>query len=111
MIVSVFAFFYLRSIFDKTICHAWTYIARTYPHIIIPPSSSPPQVRELKREANVMRKELEIAKQKLHDSERVRVLEGEEHLRHATDTEEWLRSELWSKERKCRELEEVPNTT
>lgn len=57
-----------------------------------------------------MRKELEIAKQKLHDSERVRVLEGEEHLRHATDTEEWLRSELWSKERKCRELEEVPNT-
>ncbi|XP_019848753.1 PREDICTED: uncharacterized protein LOC105316736 isoform X2 [Amphimedon queenslandica] len=73
----------------------------------LPPGMTRADVRELKREANVLKKELDITKQKLRDAERVRVLEGEDHLKHIADNEEWLRSELWNKERKCRELEET----
>lgn len=65
------------------------------------------QALEYKRESNVLREELNVTQQKLRDAERVRRSEEETHFKRISDTEEWLRSELWGSERKKRELEEV----
>lgn len=60
-----------------------------------------------KRDTIALKAELDTTQKKLRDVERVRRNEEEDHKRKLSDTEEWLRSELWMKERQCRELEEV----
>ena len=68
---------------------------------------NPLQAIGYKREAMVLKSEVEETQDKLKSSERIRKSMEENHRKRLSDTQEWLRSELWMKERHCQELEEV----
>ncbi len=55
----------------------------------------------------VLKSEVEEVKNKLQSSERVMKNIEEDYRKKYSDTQEWLRSELWMKEHRCKELEEV----
>ena len=62
---------------------------------------------EYKQDSMVLRSQVENIQEKLHNAEKVRRNLEKEHHKRLSDTEEWLHSELWMKDRRCRELEEV----
>jgi hypothetical protein len=73
----------------------------------LPPGMTRENALEYKRQTQTLQTELDIAQEHIQNAQRKHRIEKETHFKKISDTEEWLRSELWTSEKKRREIEEV----